>query len=501
MIQIWIKKIVYLYMILMFSLFLFIFQDYYFNITSTKWNCFFLLTSVTAMIIIVLNIIDFIRQKKHISIQNIYLSLSLTDKCMILLLISHMITTILSNNVEASFLGSSGRNTGLLFTIMIACAYSMISRYYAYQQSITLVFLGSCSIMSLIALMNFIGIDFIGFFTHLSDYQSNLFISTSGNIDIFSSIINIAIPFCMVLYCGCKTKTSTIIYAIFTACSFVGLLVSNSDGAYLGFFLGLLGLFYFCIREYQSLIRFFHILFIFLIEAKLLYFLNDTYNFVRYFHTISFMFTSSNITWYLLVSIGLCYIYIIRNKNAFSNQEILNNVKRYSTYTLIILGVITAIFILIINLLDIHIPVLSNYITFNKDWGTGRFMIWEMFLQAYISLQIPQLIFGYGLDSSRLLIGNYISSDLAIYDNAHNEYIQYLVTSGIVGLLIYLGIFVSLIKRLYNKCYSSPYGFAIILVLFVYLIEAFVSVNQPISTPLIFLFLGIGEAMVRQNMK
>ena len=49
-------------------------------------------------------------------------------------------------------------------------------------------------------------------------------------------------------------------------------------------------------------------------------------------------------------------------------------------------------------------------------------------------------IFGYGPETFRVLMENYYLGELGnvIFDNAHNEYLHYLITIGLFGMLSYM---------------------------------------------------------------
>ena len=92
--------------------------------------------------------------------------------------------------------------------------------------------------------------------------------------------------------------------------------------------------------------------------------------------------------------------------------------------------------------------------------------------------------------------------DGARLTNAHNEWLNMLVNVGILGFISYGGIFVSAVVRfLYygeKVCrgkgkYLCIFAFSA----FAYTIHNVVSFQQILSTPFVFLVLGMGECLLR----
>lgn len=86
-----------------------------------------------------------------------------------------------------------------------------------------------------------------------------------------------------------------------------------------------------------------------------------------------------------------------------------------------------------------------------------------------------------------------------IYDNAHNEYLQYLVTIGIAGVTAYVGLLVQSMCTAIKRSKDS----LIFLVLFAgvisYAVQSTVNISQSIITFFLFLWLGLIEGERRKE--
>ena len=85
------------------------------------------------------------------------------------------------------------------------------------------------------------------------------------------------------------------------------------------------------------------------------------------------------------------------------------------------------------------------------------------------------------------------------FDNAHNEYLQFLLTIGPIGLLFYLVFLVSgclqMLRCSLKKKYITGCMFAVIC----YCFQAAVNLNLPITAPLLWGMMSMGMAAVQNH--
>lgn len=173
-------------------------------------------------------------------------------------------------------------------------------------------------------------------------------------------------------------------------------------------------------------------------------------------------------------------------------------------------------------------------------------------MEAYRDFSVPQRLFGYGNESVKAIMTDRYYDDMmntvgVIYDNAHNEYLQYLITTGIFGAVSYVGLLVttggalvrtavsgavmnenesmssqSAEKRSKEKAasrdsrtvrgsktgtglecllgYAEDEGsmIAVLLGITGYAVQAFVNLNQSLTTPYIFLLIAMAGGLCRR---
>lgn len=152
---------------------------------------------------------------------------------------------------------------------------------------------------------------------------------------------------------------------------------------------------------------------------------------------------------------------------------------------------------------------LGKYLVFNDAWGTNRGYIWRKSIEIFRDFPLIHKLFGYGPDTFGILTttGDFWSEMLAAangqtFDNAHNEYLQYLVTVGALGLITYVIFLAAAIRRMtvcLAKGNGNKYIAGCLFAVLCYNAQALVNLNLPITAPLMWLLLSIGMAACRES--
>lgn len=493
------KNITLLYLGIMMSFFLFYFHNYYYDMTPSKYRFFFYTTCIYLLICSIIGFIWFVTNIKDLKIQRLK-ALPKWEILMFLFLISLCITTLISPYRDASIWGSSGRQTGLVFMVMVCMVAFIIAHTYDLDQIVILIYLCSTSLVFILAILNFFSIDPFGFFVKLSDYQGAFYLSTIGNINFFSSLICLSLPLSVVLYCYCQQKNSKVIYYICSILGFIALIIGNSDSGYLGIGCIFIFLFFFFIRDRKCFQRFLQLCISWLIAGRVIgIFIELNPVDARPLITLSALVSTSKISLIILIILICIYILMINKLTLFSEY----NLKKIKNTFAVVLGLfIIGIIVLMIYVNCFHqnfsLGFLSTYLRLDDNWGTGRGMIWTHLLKAYASFPLQGKLFGNGLDTTRLVMQLFYSAEgLGMYDNAHNEFVQYLVTSGMAGLCLYFSTCILLLKNLAKYISKEPFALSIFSIVLCYLIQSTVNINQPITTPLFFIFIGIAGCCIK----
>lgn len=96
-------------------------------------------------------------------------------------------------------------------------------------------------------------------------------------------------------------------------------------------------------------------------------------------------------------------------------------------------------------------------------------------------------------------MGDMLEKTGLVFDTAHNEYIQYLLTIGPIALLGYLVFLVGSCRTMVKAYRKNPYILACVTGVLCYGVQAIVNLNLPIVTPMLWFWLSVGIGLVKRN--
>ena len=129
-------------------------------------------------------------------------------------------------------------------------------------------------------------------------------------------------------------------------------------------------------------------------------------------------------------------------------------------------------------------------------------------MEEYVKFSPLHKIFGYGPETTKFITASYLPEMVRVYgqkyDSTHNEYLQYLITIGPIGMAAYIGMLISgcwkmlnLPKVLISK-ETEGYLPAIAMALLCYAAQASVNIIVPITAPYVWILLAMGMAGIRK---
>ncbi len=491
------------YLLLMFSIFPLFYTNNYSNIRHDKLNFYLILSAILIIIqgIILIGTVFGNYKNNTINQEKWYHNLSITDYAFGALILCCTVSTVFSKYPVDSFTGTQGRNNGLMLLFIYFLVYIILSRLFQFKGYVFAVFGGSCIIVMILCILNRFYIDPMGMYIGYSEKIAADFTSTIGNRNLMSCFCCIVIPIFTLLYLNSKKYIKYFYFAV-AAISFPAALCTDSEGLFLGLvpLMGIVFIYY--IRNIEKLKDYFLLIFAMLILGKLLILLGKG----KGFGTIQSILIYSNIS-YLFIGASLIVTAILFLINKKYSGLILPKSVQYTGMGIFISGIIAVITLIIYYTFIDKKTVLSSFLSyfrFNEKWGTHRGYMWIKSIEIFSGSDLFTKLFGTGPDTFYSAFAPYFFELNEKYGNsstncAHNEFLNYLITIGIMGLASYITLVVSVIVRAFRKAKENPLAIVFSSSIICYLIQSIVNIAQPITTPLLFIFIALTESISRNK--
>lgn len=499
------------YLLIMFTLFPLFFTDAYFNIRHDKYYFFIILTGILVIaefLIIMTASVDKPPEDSKLEKpkpKHLYEELSFMDWAFIVFLGINVISTLLSANPLDALLGTQGRNNGLVLMAFYTAAYFMITRCFKYFEYIFVALAFGSMIVYALAVLNSFYIDPLGMFTLLTDQQTITdFTSTIGNKNLLSSYICIAMPVMIAMSVITEKTLLRAIYLIATGFGFAALMTADSDSGILGMAVFMIIYLVWFSNSLVRLKRFFLSATVMLLFAKLLRLFSLCFgDKSKGFDKFQEIFVFSGIGWILLaacaVITGILYLIDYKKPNVTISKAVpIALAVVFGLCAVAMIGIM--VYFSCIDT-ETDLGSFERIIRFNDKWGTHRGFMWIRSIWIFGDASFIEKLFGVGPDMFYSAFSPYFD-DLSKYGDsstnaAHNEYLNYLITIGITGLLSYLAIVCGTIKNAVKYAKENPMLIACVSAVICYAVQAVVNLYQPITTPLFFIFIALCEAFVR----
>lgn len=208
----------------------------------------------------------------------------------------------------------------------------------------------------------------------------------------------------------------------------------------------------------------------------------------------------------------LCLIHRMRSTQHYS-------VKVWSTIYRCVAIVISVVIVLIFVLIGINTlsggaltgnvadPDVAKWMTFSGDWGSNRGATWSAGAGCFRETDLLHKLFGVGPDCMYAFLSNEGSPELQnmVYErfygnrltNAHNEWLTILVDMGILGLVSYAGMMISVVRNFLREGDKSALAGACGFCVLAYTVNNMFSFQQVMNISTMFVIMGIGANRLR----
>ena len=467
------------YLALMFSFFpLFLTEQY----AHARLDKYFFYVIATAVFIISTGLCMYFSYGEEIRADHkaaLLTPLSVTDICMLCFLGFAVISTLMTEHPNEALLGPNpfvsatihSRNNGLLLIFLYTMMYFIITRNYVKKDYVFIIYLVTSSIIALLTVLNFFYIDPLHMLEGYDEATIADFGSTLGNKNIIAA--------------------------------FMCIFLSTSD--ILGLLVILPVMAIFCARSFNYLKRYLLALTILFASGKVLWIFaliigdhNKGFEFMQHFLIYDKL---------MFLPIAVCCLLYLLLMFFEKKLEARYPAKAVTiTFTvLFVIGMIAALGAFIrFSFIDRETDIGSfkKLLRFDDYWGTHRGFMWRVSFEEFAKFKPLQILFGTGPDTAYYVLQPHFGELSSRFgdsstDCAHNEFINYLLTQGVLGLAAYLGVMGSVIVRAIKTAKKDPTVLIFVCPVICYLAQSVVNLYNPIVTPFLFIFLSLTEATNR----
>lgn len=491
--------------------------DGYRGIRHQKYYFFLIVTAAAliAEILLLLTKTSAEKNEANPAARKFLKELSFTDWAVLSFALSCAISTVFSPYIDMAITGENavaGRNNGLVLMLVYCAIYFMLTRCFRFKEYVFLAMAVVNGLIYLLAVLNGFYLDPLGMLEPFrvspaaSEQRIYLnFMTTIGNKNMFSSHICVTLPVLITLFIHTEKLGRKAVYLCCAALGAMAIVVCDSDSVVLGMGAFVMVFLVVYSRYPKKLRQFLLALTAMLLSVKLLRLFSflggDSY---KELGAIPQKIFISNKTFIVIAVLAAASAVIYLISMRFEELVFPKAVPIALTcvFSLAVLAGLGAIVYFSAVDTSTDLGDWEKTLRFSDAWGTHRGVMWNRSLKAFGDFNIFQKLFGTGPETFYYTFTPYFP-DLWEYgdsstDAAHNEYINYLLNIGIVGLASYLAFTGGALVRGFRAAKKNPLALVFASAIVAYMAQAVVNIALPIATPLFIIFVSLCEATARQ---
>ncbi len=439
-----------------------------------------------------------------------------------------IISTCTSKWLYEAFWGNMGRYQGLYLWIFYFAGYILISRFYKPKKWHMDFFLAAGIIVSSWGILDFFCMSPIGWQAQARNYTAFDFSSTMGNVNLLTAFEGMILGISSVMFTGEKNLLRSVLYYIAAFTAVLGLICGFSDNALISLGAVVCFLPFYAFKKRERIIRYLGLLAgfagSFVVMEKLISGGIKTISRQHWGILLELCMEHAGLMRLIFVAAAAAFIAVLilyktLNKFTCTKAQNTESFDERTAHRLIFiwcaLGIIAAGVIIYIfydantgGHPDRYAPY-STYLIFDNNWGTRRGYNWKLAFGYMEDFTFFKRLFGSGPETYPIFTYthdyyNMVNAFAEVYDSPHNEWIQYLFTTGILGVITYYGWVISSVAAGFRaglqdslcteiNTISSACAYGII----IYTLVSFVNISAPVLTPMVMLCMGICSAAER----
>ena len=368
------------------------------------------------------------------------IKLSLIEKACILLTFSAFISTVFARPIARAIWGDTGTYMGLFSFVLGLITLLILVRCDVDFKPLIKPIIGINIALFSLTIAHACGVDILHLHQGIASQQYYDYLGTMGNVNWIVGYLSMMFILTFYHYITNDSKDNYV-YFIYLVILCINIHLVHSDAIYLALACAAVFLFPVVCNNRNNVLKTLMVIMVYVIAGLLLN-LCPFDKFRANISGISTMMLRPSILLTILIITSMLFAYIIQRKQ--TNYRALC----FGLEVIVISALLLVIFDLVIS-----------YMSYNYYWGNNRLNTWvkSLFYYKHYYTMMNQL-FGVGPDMLYYVYDELSVAYGATLINAHNCFIQVLLSLGIIGLLAFAGLLVSVIYTVYKKgLYGKPY--------------------------------------------
>lgn len=405
-----------------------------------------------------------------------------------------LLATCLSLSPLSSVWGLGSYYGGLMMVLFTAVGYLAV-RAFAPEKGMD--FLAGCTgvtviIVTVLYVCNIFNIDPIGSYENTAVVERAQFFSTLGQKDFNAGYMSVALPLVFYAFLTAKGRARTIGYVIPAAFGALALAVVDAEGLTLG--IGAAMMILACHKDFDTkkMRRGAIVGVMFFAWAAWMHYMRRS---VYTQGGTSLLAKFGELHLALPLGIACLLIWAGLAWRAHKGKPEISLCLLGRVMTAVVLGGGVLVFLLA-NLVPgfPSLGKLDNFFVFNDDWGTYRGTAWRAAWGAWADAPLWRKLVGYGPGMMHQAVeawaGDNYTARMKTFYAAHNEYLEQLLSTGLLGLAAWVAFIVSHLRRGFAHWKTSGVA-PVMLALCSYLVQAIVSIRVSMIFPEVMLLFAL----------
>ncbi|MBR0207542.1 MAG: O-antigen ligase family protein [Oscillospiraceae bacterium] len=411
-------------------------------------------------------------------------SFALSDLLFSLFVLCHLLSTLFFRPFSEAFFAPDNRFQGLLCFALYGPVFLILRRGGRFGAPVRFALLLGGAAAALIGAAEIFGADPLGLRAVTPAVEQPRFLSTVGNVSFFGALCVLILPIAAWYALSAKDLRAALPYALCAMLALCGGMAARTEGFVLGAlaFFAALPLF----SRHVTALRRIPLLWALAALAAFGFSLAME-RWARYRPSELTRLLCAPVPMLALAALAAAAFVLLRKRMDLTVLRV------RKVYGILFWAAAAAavLFLILANTLwrDSLPDPIASVAVFSPSWGTDRGAEWAYFFRMFREAPLLRKLIGSGAGSLAAWDRAHPLFSDAITDSAHNEYLHYLITGGVIGLGSYLALLVCALRKALRE--PSRGRTAAALGCFAYAVQAAVNLAQPFTTPLFFALLAL----------